>query len=428
MNITFIGAGYVGLVSGIMLAELGHNVTCLDINEAKIARLQSGALPIFEPGLDSYLKTNLTNGRLSFSSKYDEKLKKSTAIFIAVWTPTLENGEADLSYIFEAIDNLLPFINDECVIVIKSTVPPGTCQKLTNILAGRNLNYSVVSNPEFLREGSAISDFISPLRIVIGSTEERATQILAKIYEPLTSKGFTLINTDQSTAELIKYASNAFLATKLAFVNEMANLCEKIPADIKELTYAMGLDTRIGREFLKAGPGFGGSCFPKDILALSTIAKNYQTDFQVLDAVINSNKERPSFMIEKIKTALGDLNGKNIAILGLTFKANTDDIRSSPAIDIVKLLMQENAHITAFDPAGMENAREILSKVTFAGSAIETTENAEGLVILTEWEEFKNLNYANIYTKMKNPIIIDLRNILKPDIIRNIGFKYYSVG
>ena len=428
MNITFIGAGYVGLVSGIMLAEFGHNVTCLDTNEAKIEGLKNGILPIYEPDLDQYLASNLAKGNLNFSSLYDEKLQQSSAVFITVWTPTLENGEADLSYIFDAINNLIPFINDECVIVIKSTVPPGTCRKIIDMLQARGLNHEVVSNPEFLREGSAITDFISPLRIVVGAKSQRAKSILGEIYEPLTSKGFPLINTDPATSELIKYASNAFLATKLAFINEIANLCEKIPANIEELTYAMGLDSRIGKEFLKAGPGFGGSCFPKDIRALSTIAKNCKTDFQVLDAVIASNKERSSFMVEKIKVALGTLSNKNIAALGLTFKANTDDIRSSPAINIIKLLLQESANITAFDPAGMDNAREILDKVKFANSEEEACKQADAVVILTEWEDFKNLDYKEIYNSMKNPVIIDLRNILKRDIIESIGFEYYSIG
>lgn len=428
MNITFIGAGYVGLVSGIMLAELGHNVTCLDTNEAKIEDLRRGLLPIFEPGLDQYLANNLANKNLSFSFKYDKKLKESHAVFITVWTPTLENGEADLSYIFDAVDNLIPFINDKCILVIKSTVPPGTCRKITNILKAQNLNHEVASNPEFLREGSAIADFISPLRIVVGAKSERAKSVLSEIYAPLTVKGFPLINTDPATSELIKYASNAFLATKIAFINEIANLCEKIPANIEELIYAMGLDSRIGKEFLKAGPGFGGSCFPKDILALSTIAKNNKTDFQVLDAVIASNKERPSFMVEKIRNALGTLSNRNIAALGLTFKANTDDIRSSPAINIIKLLQQENANITVFDPAGMDNAGKTLTGVKFTNSPEHACNHADAIVILTEWEDFKKLDYKEIYNSMKNPVIIDLRNILKRDIIENIGFEYYSIG
>jgi len=428
MNITFIGSGYVGLVSGTMLAELGHNVTCLDTNAAKIADLKKGILPIYEPGLDQYLASNMANGRLTFSSTYDAQLKESSAVFITVWTPTLESGEADLSFIFDAVDNLIPFINDDCVIVIKSTVPPGTCGKVSDMLKARNLNYAVASNPEFLREGSAIADFISPLRIVVGSSNPNAKKVLEEIYAPQTSKGFLLINTDPATSELIKYASNAFLATKLAFINEIANLCEKIPANIEELTHAMGLDPRIGKEFLKAGPGFGGSCFPKDILALSTIAKNYKTDFQVLDAVINSNKQRPSFMVEKIKNILGTLQDKNIAVLGLTFKANTDDIRSSPAIDIINLLIQEKANILSFDPEGMDNARAILKSVSFANSSAEACVNADGLIILTEWEEFKNMNFKEIYNSMKNPVIIDLRNILKRDVLTNIGFEYHSVG
>lgn len=428
MNITFIGTGYVGLVSGTMLAELGHNVTCLDTNLAKIASLKSGISPIYEPGLDAYITNNVATGRLSFTSNYDEKLMESSAVFITVWTPTLESGEADLSYIYDAVNNLIDFINDDCVLVIKSTVPPGTCQKVTDMLRAKNLNHAVVSNPEFLKEGSAIVDFVSPLRIVVGANDKKAKAVLEQIYAPLTLKGFPLINTDPATSELIKYASNAFLATKLAFINEMANLCEKIPADIDELTHAMGLDSRIGKEFLKAGPGFGGSCFPKDIIALSTIAKNYNTDFQVLDAVIASNKERPSYMVEKIKGILSSLSGKNIAILGLTFKANTDDIRSSPAIEIASLISLEKANVVVFDPAGMDNAREVLEGAKFANSATEACINADAIIILTEWSEFKNLNYQEIYKSVKNPVIIDLRNLLKRDIIENIGFKYHSIG
>ena len=428
MHITFIGTGYVGLISGIMLCALGHEVLCLDTDCAKINMLQKGISPIFEPELDTYLKETTASGRLKFSSSYNEEIKKSAAIFITIWTPPKEDGQANLSYIFDSIDSLLPFIDERCIIVIKSTVPPGTCQKIVEILTERGLNYPIVSNPEFLKEGSAIKDFINPDRIVVGSNDARATNILNEIYRPLTSRNITLVNTDLNTSELIKYASNAFLATKIAFINEIANISEKVAANIKQLTYAMGLDSRIGKDFLKVGPGFGGSCFPKDILALSAIAKNQQTNLKILDAVIESNQMRPRLMIEKIEHIVGDLSDKEIAVLGLTYKANTDDVRSSPAIEIVKLLLQAGSKVTAFDPSGIVNAATILKELRFAESDFHACVDKDAIIILTEWEQFRNIDFKTLRNRLNNPVVIDLRNLLDKELMNKLGFQYYSIG
>ncbi|MGI4776302.1 MAG: UDP-glucose dehydrogenase family protein [Janthinobacterium lividum] len=428
MNITFVGAGYVGLVSGIMMSNFGYNTTCLDTNKTKIEELNKGILPIFEPGLEDYLVKGISNKNLKFTSSYDDNLQKSSVIFITVWTPPMENGEADLSYVFDAIRQLLPHISSDCVIVIKSTVPPGTCQEIEDLLSAQGLNQSVVSNPEFLKEGSAVADFLLPDRIVVGAKDAQSFEILKEIYRPLISRGVLLVSTDPVTSELIKYASNTFLATKIAFINEMANLCEKISADIKNLTLAMGLDQRIGKDFLKPGPGFGGSCFPKDILALSSIAKNYDTELTVLNAVIESNKDRPAHLVDRIKKIMGNIAGKTISVLGLTYKANTDDIRNSPAIEIVKLLQEEKASVKAFDPIGNKNASEVLLGVELTNSADEACYSTDAVIIATEWDHFKSLNFKAIFSKVNSPLIFDFRNILDAKLLEEIGFTYYSIG
>jgi UDPglucose 6-dehydrogenase len=428
MNITFIGTGYVGLVSGVMMSHLGHNVTCLDTDSDKIAGLKQGILPIYEPELDKYLSENITKGRLRFIDNYNDSLQDANAIFITVGTPSLPSGEADLQYIFAAIDNICQYANKNCVFVIKSTVPPGTCNRLSNYLIEQNFQFDIASNPEFLREGCAVEDFLNPDRIVIGTNKKEAENLLKEIYAPMTSRNIPIVACNRSTSELIKYASNSFLATKIAFINEMANLCEKIDGDIKQLSFGVGLDSRIGEGFLKAGPGFGGSCFPKDILALAAIAKSHSTECKVIEAVINANQKRPKDIVEKIAGMLGTLANKVITVLGLSFKAGTDDIRSSPAVEIIKLLQENNVTITVFDPVAMNNGAQYLDNLQYASSAAASCQKADAIIIATEWEEFATLDFLNIVDNSNLPIIIDLRNILDHDKLKQQGFRCYSVG
>lgn len=431
MNITFIGSGYVGLVSGVMMSYLGHNVTCLDNDEAKISKLNNKILPIYEAKLDKYFMQALEHERLKFASFYNDELKNTEAVFITVGTPSKESGEADLSYVYEAIDKISLHINKDCLIVIKSTVPPNSCNNIIDYLKEKGFSFNVASNPEFLREGNAVEDFLYPDRIVIGVNNKESEDILRKIYMPLTDNGAELVVTDLVTAELIKYGSNSFLATKIAFINEMANLCEKIGADIKNLSKGIGLDKRIGTAFLNAGPGFGGSCFPKDILSLNSIIKNNHIDSKILEAVIRSNKERPSLMVDKIATLLDeDLKSKNIAVLGLTYKAGTDDVRASPAIEIIKNLLDKGAYVKAFDPMGLENSQKTFQNenLLYLDYAIKACNSTDAIIITTEWSEFQGLDWQKIYSLVKTPIIIDLRNILKADEVESIGFRYYTVG
>ncbi|XVN40354.1 MAG: UDP-glucose/GDP-mannose dehydrogenase family protein [Rickettsia endosymbiont of Argas persicus] len=431
MNITFIGSGYVGLVSGVMMSYLGYNVTCLDNDEAKISKLNKKILPIYEAELDKYFTLALEHGKLNFTSDYNDELKNTEALFITVGTPPKASGEADLRYVYDAIDKVSLHLNKDCLIVIKSTVPPSSCDSIIAYLKSKGFSFNVASNPEFLREGSAVEDFLYPDRIVIGVNNKKSEEILRKIYRPLTDKGVELVIADLITAELIKYASNSFLATKIAFINDMANLCEKIGGNIKNLSKGIGLDKRIGGTFLNAGPGFGGSCFPKDILALNSIMKSNKIDCKLLEAVIASNKERPSNMVDRIGTLLnGNLKGKNIAILGLTYKAGTDDVRVSPAIEIIKILSDKGAYIKAFDPMGLENAKKtfVNENLLYLDSVNEIFKSADIIVITTEWEEFKKLNWQEIYGLVKSPIIIDLRNILEAEEVKKVGFRYYTVG
>lgn len=431
MNITFIGSGYVGLVSGVMMSYLGHNVICLDNDEDKILKLSKQILPIYESKLDEYFKQALASSRLKFTNIYNNELKNTEVVFVTVGTPSKESGEADLQYVYEAIDKISPHINKNCLIVIKSTVPPNSCNDIIDYLKSKDFLFNVASNPEFLREGNAVEDFLYPDRIVIGVNNKESEEILQKIYTPLTDKGTNLVVTDLVTAELIKYASNSFLATKIAFINEIANLCEKIGGNIKDLSKGMGLDKRIGKTFLNAGPGFGGSCFPKDILALNSIMGRHNIDCKILEAVITSNKERPNIMVDRISTLLdGDLKGKNIAVLGLTYKAGTDDVRTSPAIKIIKILLEKGAYIKAFDPMGIENTKKTFQNenLFYLDSAIKACDSSDIIVITTEWSEFQELDWQKIYDVVKSSIIIDLRNILEAEKLKKIGFKYYAVG
>ncbi|WP_347939077.1 UDP-glucose dehydrogenase family protein [Rickettsia oklahomensis] len=431
MNITFIGSGYVGLVSGIIISYLGHNVTCLDNDEVKISKLNKQILPIYELNLDKYLQKALLARRLKFTNIYNNELRNAEAIFITVGTPSKKSGEADLKYVYDAIDKVSVYINKDCLIVIKSTVPPDSCSNIIAYLKSKGFSFNVASNPEFLREGSAVEDFLYPDRIVVGVNNEKSEEILRKIYAPLIEQGTKFVVTDLVTSELIKYAANSFLATKIAFINEMADLCEKIGGNIKDLSKGIGLDQRIGQNFLNAGPGFGGSCFPKDILALNNLVTNHHIDCKILKAVITSNKQRPSNIVDKIATLLDrDLKGKNIAILGLTYKAGTDDVRASPAIKIIKILLNKGAYVKAFDPIGCENAKKNFENknLLYLDLAVEACKSTDIIVIATEWLEFKELNFQEIYNLVKSPIIIDLRNILDSEVVKKIGFRYYAVG
>lgn len=420
MNLIFIGTGYVGLVSGVMLASQGANVVCLDNDMNKISLLKQGELPIYEPGLDEYAQNAVQSGHLSFASNYSEITIVPDAVFISVGTPSLQSGDANLTYVFDAALEAAKNTSSETLIIIKSTVPPGTNHSVQKFLKEKGYNHHVASNPEFLREGKAINDFTHPDRIVIGFTEDAAKQKMSEIYK----KFQPLLFTDPTTAELIKYASNSFLATKIAFINEMANICEKTGGNVDALSYGMGLDQRIAPDFLKVGPGFGGSCFPKDILALEYLAKKYDEPFHVLSAVIEANEKRRMHIVDKIEAKIGTLKDKKIAIFGLAFKADTDDIRSSPAIDIVKIMIARGANLTAYDPEAIENTKDLGLKMTFANSAIDAAKNADSIVILTEWPEFKTLDYKALGSK----IIFDYRNILDADRIREDNIKIFQLG
>ena len=430
MKVTFVGSGYVGLVSGVMMSHLGHFVTCLDIDQDKINKLKNLEPPIFENNLEYYLTQYGNTERLNFICGYNESIYESSAIFIAVGTPQKGDGNADLHYIFESIMSSAKYVNPDCVFVIKSTVPPGTCKQIKELLVQNGFSNNVVSNPEFLREGSAVHDFLYPDRIILGSESKTALEIIKQIYKPLSDKQIPILETDLITAELIKYASNSFLACKIAFINEMADLCEVIGADINQLSNGVGLDKRIGSAFLKVGPGFGGSCFPKDILALQHLTTNLKSDSLILDAVITANTNRPKLMIQKIKAFLnGQIQGKKIAILGLTYKAGTDDLRSSPVIELINLLWKNNAKIKAYDPQGMPNSSKYFdNKLVCGSSAFEVCIGADAVVVATEWPEFANIDYKKLKLQLNSPNIIDLRNFLDRTMLTKLGYNCYFVG
>ncbi|NRB10554.1 MAG: UDP-glucose/GDP-mannose dehydrogenase family protein [Rickettsiaceae bacterium] len=428
MKITFIGSGYVGLVSGVMLSDLGHHVTCLDTDSNKIKQLKEAIPPIYELDLKHYLQKNISSNNIQFVDNYQDAFLESEAIFITVGTPAKENGEADLTYIYEAIEKAAKFAKAGTVFVIKSTVPPGTCQAIYNKLQTLKSDFDIASNPEFLREGKAIEDFINPDRIVIGTRKTKTKQLLAEIYKPLTDKGVKLVSTDLNTAELIKYAANSYLACKIAFINEMADLCESIDADIDLLAHGIGLDKRIGKDFLKVGPGFGGSCFPKDILALQYLATDKKINSLILDAIIKTNSLRPNKMVKKINTILDGIKGKTLAILGLTYKAGTDDVRCSPAITIMELLCAAGANIKAYDPQAKISQNSKFTNVEFSNSTETAITNADAVIITTEWSEFKKISWLDMQHLLKSPIIIDFRNLLNSQDLEKIGYKYYCIG
>jgi len=432
MRICIIGTGYVGLVTGACLAEVGHLVTCVDTDKSKIARLEMGEVPIYEPGIEDLVRQNQRASRISFSTDLAQGIDGSDAAFIAVGTPSREGDKhADVSRVFDVAESIADLITKYTVVVTKSTVPVGTGAQLEAYLSERldPSLFDVASNPEFLREGSAIKDFMQPERIVIGSESERARQLLRTIYKPLLKDNVPLMMTSRASAELIKYASNAFLATKISFINEIADLCEVVGADVLEVARGMGLDSRIGPKFLQPGPGYGGSCFPKDTLALLGTADEHKIDLRIVRSTIEANENRKIAMADRVVSACdGDVDGKRIAILGLTFKPNTDDIRESPALTIIPKLISEGAEIRAFDPAGMDEAKKLMPDVTYCDSASETVKDADALVIITDWDEFHSLNLNEVGQLMKGRRLIDLRNLYRDRIAEADQFEYFGVG
>jgi UDPglucose 6-dehydrogenase len=432
MNICVIGTGYVGLVTGTCFADFGVNVSCVDKDTSKIEMLNRGEIPIYEPGLKEIVDKNINEGRLTFTTDLSESIKKSLVIFIAVGTPPREDGSADLSYIEEVARTIARNLNGYKVIVTKSTVPVGTGKLIESIIEkeqGEEHKFDVVSNPEFLREGSAVEDFMRPNRVVLGARSEQAIAIMKDLYSPLYLIETPFVITDIETSELIKYASNAFLATKISFINEVATICERVGADVHMVAKGMGLDNRIGSKFLHAGPGYGGSCFPKDTMAITRIARDHDYVFKIVEAVVEVNHDQRERMLEKIKGLTGELKGAQIGVLGLAFKPNTDDIRESPAIDIANMLMAQGASIKAYDPAAMENAVKAMSgPVKFCSDAYEVADGSDALLILTEWNQFRKLDLGRLKGLLKSPRIIDLRNIYDPANVKKFGFEYVCVG
>ena len=430
MRIAMIGTGYVGLVSGACLSEFGHDVICVDKDQAKIDALEKGVIPIFEPGLDEVVAANVKAGRLSFTNDLKKAVPGADAVFIAVGTPSRRgDGHADLQYVFAAAKEVAGLIDRYAVIVTKSTVPVGTSRKVEQIVreASPHGDFDVASNPEFLREGSAIEDFRRPDRVVCGCDGERARNVMREIYRPLYLNETPIIFTTRESSELIKYAANAFLATKITFINEMANLCEKLGGDVQDVARGIGLDGRIGNKFLHAGPGFGGSCFPKDTLALLKTSQDAGAPARIVEAVVAVNDARKREMAEKIERAFGGVKGKTIAILGLTFKPNTDDMRDAPSLVIVPYLQQAGARIRAYDPEGAREAAKSLT-LDLCTDTYEALDGADGVVILTEWNEFRALDLPRVKSLLKTPLMIDLRNIYRPGLMADAGFTYVSVG
>ncbi len=432
MQIAMIGTGYVGLVSGACFSEFGHDVVCVDNDAGKIDRLRGGEVPIFEPGIEPLIARNVAEGRLSFSTELAEAVRGADAVFIAVGTPSRRgDGHADLAYVHAAAREIGAALNGYTVIVTKSTVPVGTSRDVARIVreARPDAEFDVASNPEFLREGAAIGDFMRPDRVVIGTGSERAREVLGQIYRPLYLIETPIIFTEPETAELIKYAANAFLATKITFINEMADLCEKVGADVHDVARGIGLDGRIGRKFLHAGPGYGGSCFPKDTLALVRTAERVGAPTRIVEAVVAVNDARKKQMAAKIVAHCGgSVAGKTLAVLGLTFKPNTDDMRDAPSLDIVPALIEAGARIRAYDPEGLGEAKKLLDGVAWCEGAYEAMEGADALIIITEWNAFRALDLARVKALMKAPVMIDLRNIYDPQEMAAAGFDYASIG
>jgi UDPglucose 6-dehydrogenase len=431
MNICVIGTGYVGLVTGACLAEFGMGLICVDNDHQKIQLLQQGRVPIYEPGLEDLVMKNMREGRLSFSTSVQEGVTSSLVIFIAVGTPSLDDGSADLRAAETVAKEIAQHMNGYKVIVIKSTVPVGTSRHLKKLIQKHQTQltpFDIVSNPEFQREGSAIEDFMRPDRVTIGAESEQAIAIMKDIYSALYLIETPFVITNLETAEMIKYASNSFLATKVSFINEIANLCEAMGADVHHVARAMGLDGRIGKKFLHPGPGYGGSCFPKDTRALSRMAKERGYSFKILDSVIQVNEEQKKRMVNKIEEKVGDLRGRTIGILGLAFKPNTDDIRESSSITIIRDLLAAGAKVKAYDPAAIEEAKAVLPEVQYGKDAYDVASGCDALVLATEWNQFRRLDLERIKRLLKTPIFIDLRNVYDPDQMKRLGFNYCGVG
>jgi UDPglucose 6-dehydrogenase len=432
MRIAMIGAGYVGLVSGACFSDFGHHVICIDKDEEKIAALKSGNIPIHEPGLADLVASNVRQGRLTFDDEVKSAVGSADVVFIAVGTPSRRgDGHADLSYVFAAAREIARAVSKFSVVVTKSTVPVGTSDEVERLIRKENpeAEFAVVSNPEFLREGAAVRDFKHPDRIVIGTDDPRARKVIAEVYRPLHLNAAPILYTDRRTAELTKYAANSFLATKVAFINEIADLAEKVGANVQEVARGIGLDNRIGSKFLHAGPGFGGSCFPKDTMALIKTGQDNETPLRIVETVVAVNDQRKRAMARKVSNALGgNLRGKSIAVLGVTFKPNTDDMRDAPSIPLITALQDMGAEVRAFDPVGMPQAKKILENVTFCDDAYDCAKGAHALVIVTEWEQFRALDLEEVASIMASSVIVDLRNIYSPEeVIRN-GFHYCGIG
>ena len=432
MRIAMIGTGYVGLVSGACFSDFGHVVACIDKDPGKIRELQKGKLPIFEPGLDAIVASNVAAGRLSFTTEPAAAVRAADAVFLAVGTPSRRgDGFADLSYVYDAANEIAPEIEGFTVIAIKSTVPVGTNDEVDAIVRKLrpDADFSVVSNPEFLREGAAIEDFKHPDRVIVGTDDERARRIMRELYRPLFINETPMLFTGRRSAELIKYASNAFLATKITFINEMADLCEKCGADVQEVARGMGLDRRIAAKFLHAGPGFGGSCFPKDMAALAAIGERYEVATKIVSTVMAVNDARKRAMVTKVVSACGgSLQGKTIAVLGLTFKPNTDDMREAPSLVIVPSLEAQGARVRAYDPHGMAEARKLMPRLETTTDPYACIEGADAMLILTEWDQFRALDLDRVKKTLRSPVVIDLRNIYRPAELAAKGLNYISVG
>jgi UDPglucose 6-dehydrogenase len=432
MRVTMIGAGYVGLVSGACFADFGHTVTCVDKDPGKIERLEKGVMPIFEPGLAELVATNVKEGRLFFTLDAREAIRSADAVFIAVGTPSRRgDGHADLSYVYAAAKEIAECMDGFTVVVTKSTVPVGTGDEVEEIIRKTrpDAKFAVVSNPEFLREGAAINDFKRPDRVVVGTDSEEAREVMRELYRPLFLNETPMLFTERRTSELIKYAANAFLAVKITFINEMADLCEKVGANVQDVSKGIGLDNRIGKKFLHAGPGYGGSCFPKDTLALTKTANDHGSPVRIVDTVVEVNDARKKAMADRVIKAMGgSVKGKTIGVLGLAFKPNTDDMRDAPSLDIIPALQAAGAHIKAYDPESMHEAGKALTEVDFCDGPYHAVDGADAMVLITEWDQFRALDFDRVKKLLKSPVVVDLRNVYQPSDMARRGFSYVSVG
>ncbi len=431
MQIAVIGTGYVGLVSGACFAEFGIDVTCVDVDTQKIENLNKGIIPIYEPGLDKIVEKNVTAGRLHFTTNLKSAVEGALVVFLAVGTPPQPDGSPNMDYYQQAAKDVAESMNGYKVLVTKSTVPVGTGEWLRNYVTEHlkvETDFGVASNPEFLREGAAIADFMRPDRVVVGSNDERAIEVMKELYRPLYLIETPVVITSLEAAELIKYAANAFLATKITFINEIANLCDAIGCDVHDVARGMGMDNRIGRKFLHPGPGYGGSCFPKDTRALTTVADSFGVETRIVDAVVEANERQRDAMIPKIEKLVGDLNGKKIGVLGLSFKPETDDMRESPAIDIIRVLIERGATVKAYDPVAMKEAKHYLPSIEYASDEYDAISGADALVIITEWNQFRALDMEKVKSLLTSPKIADLRNVYEPKDMRELGFEYVGVG